>query len=119
MKQRLNIRLAMLAGLLLPTVLPTVQAAAMQIMKEQLADKQAAQQILPDDPKLQGKELWLFGGGEPLCSSVEPHLCVPARRQAAEAYFASREAFREKEFVFSRPFPYLYAGLTFPDRLFQ
>ncbi len=101
MKQRLNIRLAMLAGLLLPTVLPTVQAAAMQIMKEQLADKQAAQQILPDDPKLQGKELWLFGGGEPLCSSVEPHLCVPARRQAAEAYFASREAFREKEFVFS------------------
>lgn len=109
MKQRLNSRLAMLAGLFLPTVLPTmwpaalptVQAATTQLVQEQLAGKQPAQQILPDDPELQGKELWLFGGGEPLCSSVEPHLCVPARRQAAEAYFASRDAFREKEFVFS------------------
>lgn len=111
MKQRLNSRLAMLAGLFLPTVLPTVlltvlsttlptvQAATMQVVQQQLAGKQSAQQILPDE--LQGKELWLFGGGEPLCSSVEPHLCVPARRQAAEAYFASREAFHEKEFVFS------------------
>ncbi|WP_031571522.1 cyanophycinase [Rheinheimera texasensis] len=41
---------------------------------------------------LPGKELWLFGGGERICSSVEPEYCETSQLQAAQAYFAARQA---------------------------
>ncbi|WP_348728427.1 cyanophycinase [Rheinheimera texasensis] len=43
-------------------------------------------------PPLPGKELWLFGGGERICSSVEPEYCEASQLQAAQAYFAARQA---------------------------
>lgn len=45
------------------------------------------------------KDLWLFGGGEPLCSSVEPQFCAPDKQAEAEAYFQQTEAFRGKRFA--------------------
>ena len=45
------------------------------------------------------KDIWLFGGGEPLCSSVEPQFCAPDKQAEAEAYFQQTEAFRSKRFV--------------------
>lgn len=45
------------------------------------------------------KDIWLFGGGEPLCSSVEPQFCAPDQQDEAEAYFQQTEAFRSKRFV--------------------
>lgn len=47
------------------------------------------------------KQLWLIGGGEPVCSSIEAELCVPEKRAAAEAYFAQVQALREKRFRYS------------------
>lgn len=47
------------------------------------------------------KQLWLIGGGEPVCSSVEPELCVPEIRDEAERYFTERQALREKQFRYS------------------
>ena len=47
------------------------------------------------------KQLWLFGGGEPVCSSIETEFCVPEKLIAAEANFAKVEALREKQFRFS------------------
>jgi cyanophycinase len=44
------------------------------------------------------KQLWLIGGGEPVCSSIETEFCVPEKLAAAEAYFANVEALREKQF---------------------
>jgi len=49
----------------------------------------------------QGKELWLFGGGEPICSSVEPHKCAKDQQVAAETYFQQHQALREKQFQIS------------------
>lgn len=49
----------------------------------------------------QGREVWLIGGGEPICSSVEPDRCVADKRAEAEAWFAAREAFRGKTFRWS------------------
>ena len=46
-------------------------------------------------------QLWLIGGGEPVCSSVEPELCVPEKRAAAERFFTEHQALREKHFRFS------------------
>ncbi len=43
-------------------------------------------------PPLPGKELWLFGGGERICSSVEPEYCEASQQQAAQAYFAAQQA---------------------------
>lgn len=48
-----------------------------------------------------GKELWLFGGGEPICSSVEPQFCEPATIEAAKQHFVATGAFREKTFLLS------------------
>jgi len=48
---------------------------------------------------LYGKELWLFGGGEPICSSVEPQYCEASSKVAAEQYFVATHAFREKSFL--------------------
>lgn len=45
-----------------------------------------------------GKELWLFGGGEPICSSVEPQKCLPEFNQQAAEFFAQTEAIRHKVF---------------------
>jgi cyanophycinase-like exopeptidase len=45
-----------------------------------------------------GKELWLFGGGEPICSSVEPQKCLPELNQQAAEFFAQTEAIRYKVF---------------------
>lgn len=46
-----------------------------------------------------GKELWLFGGGEPICSSVEPQYCEASSKAAAEQHFVATQAFREKSFL--------------------
>lgn len=46
-----------------------------------------------------GKELWLFGGGEPICSSVEPQYCEASSNAAAEQHFVATQAFREKSFL--------------------
>jgi cyanophycinase-like exopeptidase len=51
---------------------------------------------------LYGKELWLFGGGEPICSSVEPQYCEASSKVAAEQYFVASHAFREKSFLLSK-----------------
>ena len=45
------------------------------------------------------KELWLFGGGEKICSSVEPQHCLPAQAKQAAAFFASSGAVSEKTFA--------------------
>lgn len=45
-----------------------------------------------------GKELWLFGGGEPICSSVELKRCAPDKRAAAQAYFQQQQALSSKSF---------------------
>jgi cyanophycinase-like exopeptidase len=59
-----------------------------------LADNaEAAQNIV------YGKELWLFGGGEPICSSVEPQYCEASSKVAAEQHFVATQAFREKSFL--------------------
>lgn len=47
------------------------------------------------------KQLWLIGGGEPVCSSEEPESCVPEKRASAEKYFADSQALHEKQFRFS------------------
>ncbi|OGT60655.1 MAG: hypothetical protein A3E01_00450 [Gammaproteobacteria bacterium RIFCSPHIGHO2_12_FULL_63_22] len=47
------------------------------------------------------KQLWLIGGGEPVCSSVEPEFCVPEKLAEAERYFSERQALREKQFRYS------------------
>ena len=49
-----------------------------------------------------GKQLWLIGGGEPVCSSEEPEFCIPAKRAQAQAYFARIQALHEKQFRFSQ-----------------
>ncbi len=48
-----------------------------------------------------GREVWLIGGGEPICSSVEPERCVADKRAEAEAWFTAREALRGKTFRWS------------------
>lgn len=55
----------------------------------------ASAQGAPSTPAL-GKQLWLFGGGEPICSSIEPESCDPAKRDAADAYFTQTLALRGK-----------------------
>ncbi len=50
---------------------------------------------------LAAKELWLIGGGEPVCSSIEPERCRPEARAEAERYFTRMEAVRGKSFRFS------------------
>ncbi|MCX7042081.1 MAG: hypothetical protein NT117_05245 [Gammaproteobacteria bacterium] len=47
------------------------------------------------------KQLWLIGGGEPVCSSEEPEFCIPGKRAESEATFAKLEALHEKQFRFS------------------
>ena len=47
------------------------------------------------------EQLWLIGGGEPVCSSVEPEFCVPQKLAAADRFFTERQALREKHFRFS------------------
>jgi cyanophycinase len=45
-----------------------------------------------------GKELWLFGGGEPICSSVEPQRCAAGKQAEAAAYFQQQQAVTQKIF---------------------
>ncbi|MDZ7868427.1 MAG: cyanophycinase [Rheinheimera sp.] len=52
----------------------------------------AATQPLP------GKELWLFGGGERICSSVEPEYCDASKRAEAQQFFAQQQAQTSKTF---------------------
>lgn len=52
----------------------------------------AAAQALP------GKELWLFGGGERICSSVEPEYCEVSQQQAAQQFFTGQQAQTSKTF---------------------
>ena len=47
------------------------------------------------------KQLWLIGGGEPVCSSIETESCIAEKRAAAEAYFEKIQALREKQFRYS------------------
>lgn len=47
------------------------------------------------------KQLWLIGGGEPVCSSIETELCLPEKLAAAESYFEKVQALREKQFRYS------------------
>ncbi len=58
-----------------------------------------------------GKQLWLIGGGEPLCSSIEPQFCVAAKAAEAEAWFQQREALRSREFRYSAAALAQLAGL--------
>ncbi len=97
-------RLAFLSGLLLcaasPLAAKTVNLAPKAPQSSELhASVPVANQTAAQPPaklgKL-GKQLWLFGGGEPICSSVEPELCEPAKRQAADAYFTKTLALRGK-----------------------
>ncbi len=80
-------------------VTATAVAGTAQPMQLSQAPSSAAALSQPPASQLkQGKELWLFGGGEKLCSSVEPHYCKPDSRAAAEAFFRSSGALREKTF---------------------
>lgn len=94
-------RLAFLSGLLLCAASPLAAKPLSLAPKtpqssELSASAPAAEQAAtPGSAKL-GKQLWLFGGGEPICSSVEPDLCEPAKRQAADAYFTKTLALRGK-----------------------
>ncbi len=45
-----------------------------------------------------GKELWLFGGGEPICSSVELKRCAPDKQASAAAYFQQHQGVTQKVF---------------------
>lgn len=45
------------------------------------------------------KELWLFGGGEKICSSIEPEYCVAAKAQQAADFFAAAQARHEKSYA--------------------
>jgi cyanophycinase len=45
-----------------------------------------------------GKELWLFGGGEPICSSVELSRCAPDKQAEAAAYFQQHQGLSQKVF---------------------
>lgn len=45
-----------------------------------------------------GKELWLFGGGEPICSSMELKRCAPDKQAAAAAYFQQHQGVTQKVF---------------------
>jgi hypothetical protein len=47
------------------------------------------------------RELWLIGGGERVCSSVDLPYCEPAKRAEAERYFHERDALFEKSMQFS------------------
>lgn len=47
------------------------------------------------------RELWLIGGGERVCSSVDLRYCQPDKRAEAERYFHEREALFEKSMQFS------------------
>ncbi|WP_165907409.1 cyanophycinase [Rheinheimera sp. D18] len=67
------------------------------------------QAIEPTTNSVTGKELWLFGGGEPICSSVEITRCAPDKQLAADAYFSQQHAVREKHF---RPEPQTLNELT-------
>ena len=53
----------------------------------------AGAQVLP------GKELWLFGGGERICSSVEPEYCEASQLAAAQQFFARQQAQTSKTFL--------------------
>lgn len=53
----------------------------------------AGPQVLP------GKELWLFGGGERICSSVEPEYCEASQLAAAQQFFARQQAQTSKTFL--------------------
>ncbi len=58
----------------------------------------ATAQASAASPTLPGKELWLFGGGERICSSIEPEYCEAAAHEAAQQYFASQQAQTNKSF---------------------
>lgn len=58
------------------------------------------------------KELWLFGGGEKICSSVEPQHCLPAQAKQAAAFFASSGALSEKTFACTAQSRQLLTGLA-------
>lgn len=47
----------------------------------------------------QQQELWLFGGGEQVCSSIEPQYCEPESLPAARRHFATTEALTEKQYL--------------------
>jgi cyanophycinase-like exopeptidase len=57
-----------------------------------LATSQAVAAEAVAAPVLPGKELWLFGGGERICSSVETEYCEKSQLQAAQAFFAAQQA---------------------------
>ena len=48
------------------------------------------------------KELWLIGGGERVCSSVDLQYCTPEKLNEAKQYFNAHEALFEKTMQFSR-----------------
>ena len=59
--------------------------AAAVAMSDQLTNDRVTKQSV-SLPRIQ-KDIWLFGGGEPLCSSVEPQFCAPDKQAESEAYF--------------------------------
>lgn len=94
-------RVLVTGAVLLSTAASTATAAAGSALPMQLSQAPSSAAALSQPPASQlqqGKELWLFGGGEKLCSSVEPHYCKPDSRAAAEAFFRSSGALRAKTF---------------------
>ncbi len=94
-------RVLVTGAMLVGTAASTATAAAGTGLPMQLSQAPSSAAALSQPPASQlkqGKELWLFGGGEKLCSSVEPHYCKPDSRAAAEAFFRSSGALREKTF---------------------
>lgn len=49
----------------------------------------------------QERQVWLIGGGEPICSSIEPESCRTDAKGNAEKYFATRNAVASKHFRYS------------------
>ena len=58
------------------------------------------------------KQLWLIGGGESVCSSIEPEFCAPENLVAAERYFTEHQALREKQFRYSAAARQQLASIT-------
>ncbi|MFC0050481.1 cyanophycinase [Rheinheimera tilapiae] len=62
------------------------------------ATQVVAVQAVAGPQALPGKELWLFGGGERICSSVEPEYCEASKLAAAQQFFAQQQAQTSKTF---------------------
>lgn len=75
---------------------PAVALPALTLLLLAASQVVAAQSIAAQ--ALPGKELWLFGGGERICSSVEPEYCEASQLAAAQQFFTVQQAQTNKTF---------------------